>query len=53
MDIMAYIDDEPEGISFIQKDARLAGGPNRPGDREKEPLGIGHFHIIHHSDIIC
>ena len=25
MDIMAFIDDEPEGISFIQKDARLAG----------------------------
>eukprot|EP00435_Cladocopium_sp_Y103_P034975 s550_g9.t1 len=26
MDIMAFIDDEPEGISFIQKDARLAAG---------------------------
>lgn len=25
MDILALIDDEPEGISFIQKDARLAG----------------------------
>ena len=25
MDIMAYIDDEPEGISMIQKDSRLAG----------------------------
>eukprot|EP00913_Durusdinium_trenchii_P027143 g25468.t1 len=26
MDILALIDDEPEGISFIQKDARLAAG---------------------------
>mmetsp|Transcript_3592 Transcript_3592/g.4166 ORF Transcript_3592/g.4166 Transcript_3592/m.4166 type:complete len:93 (-) Transcript_3592:71-349(-) len=26
LDIMAFIDDEPEGISFIQKDARLAAG---------------------------
>ena len=42
MDIMAYIDDEPEGISFIQKDARLAGGPG-PGIVKKSHLALAIF----------
>mmetsp|Transcript_100675 Transcript_100675/g.259985 ORF Transcript_100675/g.259985 Transcript_100675/m.259985 type:complete len:100 (-) Transcript_100675:63-362(-) len=30
MDIMALIDDEPEGIAFVQKDARLQDSSSSP-----------------------